>query len=238
MPSNPPWTIDELILALSLYFEHGALDDTDPLVVELSQIMNALPIDGEAYRDATFRNGNSVAMRLANYAHVDPAHEGAGLSSTGQRAREVFNAYADRRDDCHELARAIREGVRLNSLPATSDAEDEGAMEGRFLLKLHRQRERNRSKVRDKLKRVRQDDGELSCEVCGLSESSARSRFGELSGELFECHHTKPLSTLTTTTTTRLADLAVVCPTCHRAVHRIEPPIDVDTLRERVSAGP
>jgi 5-methylcytosine-specific restriction enzyme A len=80
MARNPPWTIDEVILALSLYFERGLLDDTDATVIELSGVMNALPMNVGGDHEATFRNPNSVAMKLANFAHVDPAYPGEGLS--------------------------------------------------------------------------------------------------------------------------------------------------------------
>lgn len=41
---NPSWAVDELLLALDLYLEAGLLDDGDPRVVELSDILNGLPI--------------------------------------------------------------------------------------------------------------------------------------------------------------------------------------------------
>lgn len=41
---NPDWVVDELILALDLYLREGLLDDTDPKVLELSALLNRLPI--------------------------------------------------------------------------------------------------------------------------------------------------------------------------------------------------
>ena len=87
---NPPWSTDEIVLALALYFEHGSLDDTDPRVIELSSILNALPhIAGDA---STFRNPNGVAMKLANFLALDPDYEGAGLTSGSRRDAEVWDA--------------------------------------------------------------------------------------------------------------------------------------------------
>jgi 5-methylcytosine-specific restriction protein A len=67
-PRNPPWTTDEVILALDLYFREGQLDDTDPKVSELSGVLNALPVNTGTQYETTFRNANGVAMKLANFA--------------------------------------------------------------------------------------------------------------------------------------------------------------------------
>jgi 5-methylcytosine-specific restriction enzyme A len=121
-------------------------------------------------------------------------------------------------------------------LPAQPEDDEEGAVEGRLLYRMHRTRERNPSLARRKKAKVRERDGELRCEVCNLAESDTAARFGELVGDVFECHHTKPLHTLTGTTKTGVADLAIVCPTCHRVLHRIDSPITVPALRERIRA--
>jgi len=238
MARNPPWTTDEVILALSLYFAHGQLDDTDPLAIEASKQMNALPINEGAVHLTTFRNANGVAMKLANFAHFDPAYSGDGLRGGSKLDHHLFETYSDRRDDCHKIAQALKQGIVSGDLPLVSedDDEDAGAVEGKLLMKLHRRRERSRSNTAKKLKKAREQNGELQCEVCDLSESGARARFGEYSGELFECHHTRPLYTLVGTATTKLVDLAVVCPTCHRALHRLDEETDVPTLRGRVLA--
>ena len=73
---NPPWEADELILALDLYLRHGQLDDTDSRVVEVSRVLNTLPIHSTRPDAARFRNPNGVAMKLANFAALDPAYVG------------------------------------------------------------------------------------------------------------------------------------------------------------------
>lgn len=238
MARNPPWTTDEILLALSLYFERGQLDDTDPEVIELSHVMNALPINVGGDHEVTFRNPNGVAMKLGNFAHFDPAYPGTGLRAGSRRDRELFDAYTDRRDDCHRLAQAIREGLVADVLPPVSEEDDDGAIEGALLMKMHRQRERKPGLPKKRKKQMRDELGQLHCEVCGLDEAAAAARYGDLTGDVFECHHRKPLYTLPTNMRTFIADLAVVCPTCHRALHRIEPMIDVPVLRARVEQAP
>ncbi|MGH2991776.1 MAG: hypothetical protein ACRDMA_18325 [Solirubrobacterales bacterium] len=105
---NPPWAEDELILALDLYLRKGLLDDTDPEVVELSKILNKLPSQVERRDRATFRNPNGVAMKLANFARLDPAYPGSGLSRGGRREEDVWARYSDRPNELRRKARKLR----------------------------------------------------------------------------------------------------------------------------------
>lgn len=63
---NPVWARDELLLALDLYLSQGQLDDTHALVIEVSELLNRLPIHTVRPDLERFRNANGVALRLAN----------------------------------------------------------------------------------------------------------------------------------------------------------------------------
>ncbi len=85
---NPDWTRDELILALDLYFREPAArgSKTHPAVIELSELLNTLPIHGRANRHEKFRNPSGVGMKLSNFLRYDSSYTGAGLhhsQSTG-----------------------------------------------------------------------------------------------------------------------------------------------------------
>lgn len=69
-------------------------------------------------------------------------------------------------------------------------------------------------------------------EACGLTQAKATERYSKLSADIFECHHKTPLATVIDSRKTRQSDLAVVCPTCHRALHGCA---DADG---RATAGP
>jgi hypothetical protein len=112
-----------------------------------------------------------------------------------------------------DLAGASSEAVG-EEVPA--DPDDEG-VEGRMLLKLHRLKERDRRLVRRKKRAVLAAGGRLLCEVCEFDFVVA---YGSLGEGFAECHHRVPLKELDGTTTTRLADLAIVCANCHRMLHR------------------
>lgn len=237
MSRNPPWSTDELILALSLYFHRGLLSPHDPAVVELSEELNSLPLDMDSAKGETFRNLNGVVMKLANFAALDDNYGGAGLRRGGRRDAQLFNAYKDRRDDCHAMAEAIKRGLGDGSLPDVYTADDDEVVEGRLLVKAHRLRERNRSIVKRRKMAMRRKLGQLQCEVCGLTERECAGRFGESARDVFECHHTVPLHGLDGSRTTRESDLAVLCPTCHAAIHKFTPPVSVERLGEIVAGG-
>ena len=67
---NPPWSRDELVLALDLYkrrYRDGIVRD-DPEITDLSEILNALTIHAERPDAARFRNPNGIYMKMGNFA--------------------------------------------------------------------------------------------------------------------------------------------------------------------------
>lgn len=64
--------------------------------------------------------------------------------------------------------------------------------------------------------------------------NSVRERYGEDCGEVFQCHHRVPLGSVIGSRKTRKADLAVLCPLCHAAIHGIFPMPTVEELRVRL----
>ena len=117
---NPAWAEEELILALDLYVRSGVLSATHPDVIEASRALRALPIHGERPDPARFRNANSVNLKLANFAAIDPNHEGRGMARGGKLDAEVWDRYASDEDKLAEAAAAIREG---HELPRVRPAE-------------------------------------------------------------------------------------------------------------------
>ena len=91
---NPPWTREELILALDLYLRRGpGIDKNDPELLELSSLLSLLPIHTNRPDEARFRNPNGVHMKLANFVRFDPAREGAGLSGGNKLEADVWETY-------------------------------------------------------------------------------------------------------------------------------------------------
>lgn len=112
--------------------------------------------------------------------------------------------------------------------PVTVDV-DEGAMEGNPYLRAHVGRERNAGLAKAKLESVRALTGRLACECCGFDASRS---FPGLESPLVEVHHRTPLWKYNESMKVGLADLAVLCPTCHRAIHRHGVP-SVEEFKEK-----
>jgi predicted HNH restriction endonuclease len=105
---------------------------------------------------------------------------------------------------------------------------EHSAPEGRKLLVQHLRRERNRGLVLAKKQQVRSEKGALACEIC---EFNFEEFFRPHVADFCEVHHRNPLSEANGCTETRLADLAIVCSNCHRALHLIKPMPSVENLR-------
>jgi hypothetical protein len=117
MARNPAWTREELILALDLYTRIGASYSTKPEVIELSQLLNTLKLAEQ--RDAeAFRNPNGVAMKLGNFAALDPSHKGDGLSRGGKGDREVWEEFAG---DLPKLSQAVAVILAGQQLPPSDE---------------------------------------------------------------------------------------------------------------------
>lgn len=235
---NPPWTRDELILALDLYFrQHPAhISNSHPDVVSLSHLLNQLPIHAGRSDPERFRNPNSVYMKLCNFLRLDPSYSGRGLVSGSKRDAEVWAEFAHDRSRLETVAAAIRALVEEQAAAAEELLEEDGyeAPEGRVLLREHLVRERRPELVRHKKQLVFRREGRLACEVCGFD---FRHRYGQVGEGFIECHHTVPVSRLRPGEQTRIQDLSLVCANCHRMLHRGGELLGLADLRRMIAAS-
>lgn len=84
------WTREELILALNLYLKlpFGKLHHGTPEIIHLSKILDRTP--------------NSIAMRLSNFASVDPYHQERGIKGlTGgiKQVEPIWNEFIQNKDE-------------------------------------------------------------------------------------------------------------------------------------------
>ena len=234
---NPPWTRDELIIALEFYLD----PDHDPIpgkpsqeIAALSDLLNRLWAKMGRVSSDTFRNRSSVYMKLMNFRAIDPTHPGKGLERGNQDERVVWDRYASNRAELQRVSKAIRALVSsdesLSPQEVTASDEEEGE-EGQLLTGLHRYWERNTKLVKRKKKKVLEERQALICEACGFDFQTV---YGDRGHGFIECHHTKPLSELKIGVTTKLAELALVCSNCHRMIHKQRPWLSVDELRQLI----
>lgn len=209
---NPKWSRDEVILALDLYLHtQGKVPSKeDPRVVQLSTVLNSLPLHVDAKKNQAFRNADGVAFKLQNIRQVAT---GKGLGNTSSVDRAVWSELGDQPQLVAAIASRIRSTVG-EILP--SPEEEETFREGRIVTALHLRRERN-PKLRKRVLETAIKRG-LKCEGCG---DGPKARDPELLASSFEVHHKQPLALLAEETETRVSDAALLCASCHRILHRM-----------------
>ena len=229
---NPNWTKDELILALELYFRDPTArgNKKHPEVINLSRLLNRLPIHSGNEIETNFRNPTGVAMKLGNYLRFDPSYTGKGLDRGNKMEEEVWNLYSSNISALILAKDAIINNidfVKENKVINTPDFIEE-ASEGRLLTRVHITRERNQGLIKRKKKSVLNETGSLKCEVCSFDFKQV---YGALGEGFAECHHVKPVSMLKPNEKTKIKDLAILCANCHRMIHRERPWKTIEELK-------
>jgi predicted HNH restriction endonuclease len=112
---------------------------------------------------------------------------------------------------------AVLEALWAGFGPEPDTQEIVSAMEGRRVLSAHFRRERSSFLRRKKIESVREVLGHCACEICGLPDDGAYPE--RLADYIFEVHHRHPLHRAVDPVRTTLDDLALLCASCHRAVH-------------------
>ena len=112
---------------------------------------------------------------------------------------------------------ALAEG--LKPIP---DSEPESFPEGAQVARTHLTRERSREVVSIAKTKFKDRHGALHCEACNWPKGSP---FQGIEGmaDAIEAHHDIPLSSADHSGETSPDDLRMLCPTCHRAIHRLRP---------------
>jgi 5-methylcytosine-specific restriction protein A len=212
---NPPWTRDEILLALDLFFDEGmvALSDTHPKVISLSDQLRGLPGNEDRAKNPKFRNAAGVSFKLSNLASIST---GRGFANGSSADRAVWAQFESRPQRVKDVAALIIKYVVDIPLGVDEYEDEEEFAEGRVLTRAHRRIERN-SKLRSKLIRERRNANLLRCDACLTTNPTADAR---LDDAIFDAHHLVPLSTQGSTTT-RLHDVALLCANCHRLIHRL-----------------
>jgi 5-methylcytosine-specific restriction protein A len=221
---NPAWSRDELILALHLYHSAGGLRRSEPEVIQLSSELHQLAHEHEGLDE--YRSPNAVAMKLANFQALDPTSP-VGMERGGAPTEAIWAEMGTDRARVAVLAAAVRAAAEKPLPPA--DGEDE-ATEGRLLWRQHRAHERRADMAARKKQQVLDQHGELRCEACDVAPEQ---RYGEAGRRALEVHHRLPL--VEGVRSTRVADLALLCANCHRAIHGVEPLPSVEDFAASLS---
>ena len=232
------WQWEEIVLACDLVYQNGwrQLDEGDPRVRELSGILQRMSIHPLDIRLPNFRNFAGVAQKTRNIATVHPDY--VGRPSNGNKLdKKVLDEFLDDPERMRNVAVKVRR-LALDDEPESVSQlfgdEDESVMEGRYLLRFHRVRERS-SKLRDKkIRSVLASGGLLICEVCRFNFEEF---YGDLGKGFIECHHVEPLHEGGERSRT-IRDLALLCSNCHHMIHRRPPWPTPSQLRDIIRTQP
>lgn len=237
---NPPWSKDELILALDLYLKHrkSPPGKNSPEIIELSELLNKMSNALGLSEMEKFRNPNGVYMKLMNFRSCDPEYTKSGkvgLTRGNKDEEVVWNEFAPDPERLSLTAAAIRFAIEKPAddldLLGPEEPEIQEAQEGRVLTRLHRFRERDRKLVESKKQEALKKHGRLSCEVCGFDFSF---RYGPSGNGIIDVHHTIPVHTLAQGQKTRLEDLSLLCANCHRMVRSSRRWLSLEELRSLI----
>ncbi|MFE5137243.1 HNH endonuclease [Streptomyces fagopyri] len=223
---NPDWARDEIILACHLVMTNSwkGLDAQDSRVIELSSLLQLLPIHADTDRNEKFRNPNGVARKTFDIATRHPDYSGKPTNG-GALDVEVLQEFLSRPEEMAEVAHLIREGIaigELQSLAHTQDADlddESSAPEGYLLMRRHRAREWNKGLRKKKIDSVLAKGESLACEVCGFDFEEV---YGDVGAGYVECHHVVPLHEAGEGKA-KLRELTLICANCHRMIHRRAP---------------
>jgi hypothetical protein len=234
----PNWTWDETVLAYDLYLREYAdplryPDGSHALVQALSALLRGLPLHPMwARADPRFRNPDGVARKIQNlmwratgeqYGSPNTSATDVRVVAEMQDAQEVQRIAAAIRDASADLADAVMD---------PDEAEAPESVEGAVLEYRHKRRERDRKLVQRKKDELLKAGKPLLCEACGVDVAG---EYDLVTGAVIECHHRLPLAN--GVRVTKLSDLALVCPTCHRALHSRSRWQSVDDLRKHLQQG-
>jgi hypothetical protein len=103
--------------------------------------------------------------------------------------------------------------------------------EGKEVERTHKQRERNALVVTVAKRNFREKHGRLFCQICGFD---FKKSYGEIGVGFIEAHHTIPVSNKRGILRTKPSDIAVVCPNCHRMLHRKRPWLKMSDLKNLI----
>lgn len=219
--SNPPWTHEELVLAVDLIDRRGWVGGNarTPELLELSSLLRAANFPKVDRIISSLRSPSSVSMKLGNLKGANPEVDG-GLRAT-KREAEIVGHFLSNRDIMRALANSLRQiddSVNKASelAPKLDEEEAAAAIEGGPRYVLAMRRERSAALRRAKVASAEAQGDRVACEVCDFSFQEA---YGELGKSYVEVHHRTPLH-VSGEVESSIEDLALLCANCHRMIHR------------------
>lgn len=181
----------------------------------LGTLPGELDLDGPIDLAVARASAGAANYQLGHICGV--CYEAAAMPSESRIRRDyvlVLEAY-------QRLAALVDPEIEPDAaLPGESESEDEDYTKWR----VHNRLDRNASLSR----KAKQIHG-YTCQACGVNMEEV---YGSIGHEYIEAHHLVPVADLRGRIVRRdpKTDFAVLCPNCHRMIHRSGAPHDVDAL--------
>lgn len=228
----PEWAPEELGLILLNYLERRGRDyKTSTHDAEaLSEELRSWPLHDAALRTLDgFRSVSRVKQMLGCFHSMDEQFPPKSIKKVIATTGYIWSVWHQDPEGLKQFVAAARAAAsQLTTSSATPDDVDHEAGEGGLVLRAHLVRERDAGLRKKKLADVQRRHGRIACEVCNF-ESGAT--FGPGFADVIDVHHVVPLHT-SGEVTTKLSDLALLCPNCHRALHKSSQWLTPRALRE------
>lgn len=181
-------------------------------IIELSKLLNRLPIIPITQRNDTFRNVAGVSSQLSRFLWSLKHNE--KHANIGKLFSVVYEEFRLNETELHRIALAIRRNESLiQQIEFGTEVGTEGFCEGAILCHLHRHLERQLGN------RFNKDAAQ--CSICGIRPEHI---YGSLPNvQFFEPHLLVPPTEIYPDMVFVEKDFITVCPNCHRILHQIRP---------------
>jgi 5-methylcytosine-specific restriction enzyme A len=140
---------------------------------------------------------------------------------------ERFWFYPESSSNYAKFLESFRLMTQGGNIPAIRTSEEQAAYEEgqRYLLETMASARNHKLTADAKAKQ------KFTCEACGFN---FKKFYGAIGDGFAEAHHKIPVST--GKRISRIEDIDVLCANCHRMVHRENPPISLERLRDLIRA--
>jgi predicted HNH restriction endonuclease len=116
--------------------------------------------------------------------------------------------------------------IRENETQTIMEIDNKEAEEGKKYTSEATFRKRNRSLIDAK-----KSSSDYRCEVCGMKFEEV---YGKIGREYIIAHHKNPIGGRRGSSKTTMGEIALVCSNCHDMLHRKNPPMSIDELRNQL----
>lgn len=181
-------------------------------------------------RSSDFRNKLNYNSTYIEEINLETSTTNAKLYEAGNIIAKYFSLES-LNNNMYNIENEILSFLNLyneltyNDLQLNDEIENNLTAIEKKKLRLHFRIERN-SSISEKVKKNKG----YHCEVCNFN---FEEKYGDLGKKFIEAHHLKAISTLDMGETILNIenDFAVLCSNCHRMIHRLEDPSDLEKLK-------